>query len=184
MHSYILFKSRQASSSNTTFRQWPWMDLDFPYINYDELRLLLSTVAEEELQNQEDACIPPENLSRNKGREINLGSCRCKDIRVKGQALITNWNFYLFVRPRCHHRAVTTLYPILYTLCFYFFSLSKCCTYTFEKICSCMMGQGYFNGKRSSKNQKITLCELVQPIFNDYYFLIYSMRHDALVKCY
>ena len=46
------------------------------------------------------ACISEETL---------LGPYQRKGIsRVQGQALITNCNFYEFVRPICHHRAVTT----------------------------------------------------------------------------
>ena len=53
--------------------------------------------------------------------EINLDPCWRKDIlRVKGQALITNRNFYEIVRPICHLRVVTTRYAIKYPWCFYF----------------------------------------------------------------
>ena len=51
--------------------------------------------------------------------EINLRPCWRKDIlRVKDRALISNCNFYEFVRPICHHRVVTNRYAILFPLCF------------------------------------------------------------------
>ena len=53
--------------------------------------------------------------------EINLDLCWCKDTwRVKGQALITNRNFYEFMQPICHLLVVGIRYAITYPWCFYF----------------------------------------------------------------
>ena len=47
--------------------------------------------------------------------EISLVPHQHKGIlRVRGQALISNCNFYEFVRPICHHRIVTTQRAIKY----------------------------------------------------------------------
>ena len=47
--------------------------------------------------------------------------CWRKDtLRVKGQALITNRNFYEFVQPICHLLVVSIRYAIKYPWCFYF----------------------------------------------------------------
>ena len=80
-----------------------------------------------------------------------LGSCWRRDIlRVKGQALITNCNFfYEFVWPICNHRVVITRCAIEYHGVFTSFHLSKCyCLHFWRNYVWAHVGTGIFRGSK------------------------------------
>ena len=90
--------------------------------------------------------------------EISLGSFWRRDIlRVKGQALFTNWNF-LWLCVICNCWVATIWCAIKYPWCLYFFNLSKCCCLHFcRNKFGLLLVRGYFKGQRSRIYHKLQL---------------------------
>ena len=93
--------------------------------------------------------------------EISLGSFWRRDIlRVKGQALFTNFNFlWLCVHGVICNCWVATIWcAIKYPRCPFFFSLSKCCCLHFcRNKFGLLLVRGYFKGQRSRIYHKLQL---------------------------
>ena len=110
--------------------------------------------------------------------EISLGSFWRRDIlRVKGQALFTNYNC-LWLCVICNHWVATIWCAIKYPRYLYFFGLSKCCCLHFcRNKFGLLLVQGYYKGQRSRIYPKLqlfmTLCDMQSSSGN------YSMRHQV-----